>query len=144
MAGDWCFLVVSMAPDATFVSCTLVFFGSFLLMWSVGAVILLLAWFRFIFDLGLLHIPVALSRGDMLKLDNIVCKGGLTAPWKRIRKSIRKTTALSMRVAWKCRRNPRRNRIPTKVPEGMVWPYRTRNTTAVSTRAAWKRHRNPR
>ena len=28
------------------------------------------------------NIPVALSCGDVLKQDNIVCKGGLKAPWK--------------------------------------------------------------
>ena len=63
------------------------------------------------FNIVLVHfgIPVALSRGDMLKLDRIVYRGGLKASWKpkmitnlraNLWKRLGRTTMLSMRAAW--------------------------------------------
>ena len=36
-------------------------------------------------------------------------------------KRFQKSTALSMKAAWRYRRNPRRKRIPTAVRKEMVW-----------------------
>ena len=59
---------------------------------------------------NVLNIPVALSRGDMLKQGNIVCKGGLKAPWKSKKKS----------PITKPRINSRNKFVSTKLKECLV------------------------